>query len=47
MGQIFGPDELAAVGQAGEACLAFAVSMRASDAATTRCPSQGTERSVD
>ena len=33
MGQIFGPDELAAVGQAGEACLAFAVSMRASDAA--------------
>lgn len=32
VGQVFGPDELASVGQAAESCLAFAVSMRASDA---------------
>jgi arylsulfatase A-like enzyme len=30
-GQIFGPDELGSVGQAAEACLALAVSMRATD----------------
>jgi hypothetical protein len=34
-GQIFGADQLAAVGQAPEACLAFAVSMRASSEPNT------------
>jgi len=32
VGEVLGPDELASVGQAPEGCLAFAVSMRASDA---------------
>jgi arylsulfatase A-like enzyme len=32
VGQVFGPDELGSVGQAAEGCLAFAVSMRESDA---------------
>ncbi len=31
-GEVLGPDELASVGQAPDACLAFAVSMRATDA---------------
>jgi arylsulfatase A-like enzyme len=31
-GQVFGPDELGSVGQAAEGCLAFAVSMRESEA---------------
>jgi hypothetical protein len=31
-GEVLGPDELASVGQAPDACLAFAVSMRASEA---------------
>src|SRR5262249_32747338 len=33
VGRVLGADELASVGQAPEACLAFAVSMRESDAA--------------
>jgi len=32
-GEVLGPDKLASVGQAPDACLAFAVSMRANDAA--------------
>jgi arylsulfatase A-like enzyme len=34
-GQIFGPDELGCVGQAADACLAFAVSMRANQQPNT------------